>query len=42
VCLMLDLGLSIETCRERVQRWSDYSWAMHDARKHRTPLQPSS
>jgi hypothetical protein len=42
VCLMLDLGLSVDTCRERVHRWSDYSWAMHDARKHRTPPQPSS
>jgi hypothetical protein len=35
VCLMLDLGLSADTCRERVRQWSDYSWAMHDARKHR-------
>ncbi|HUY25500.1 MAG TPA: HEPN domain-containing protein [Candidatus Saccharimonadales bacterium] len=40
VCLMLDLGLSVDTCRERVQRWSDYSWAMHDARKRRTAPQP--
>jgi ApeA N-terminal domain 1 len=34
VCLMLDLGLSVDTCRERVHQWSDYSFAMHDARKH--------
>ncbi len=38
VCLMLDLGLSVDICRERVQRWSDYSWAMHDARKHRNTV----
>jgi hypothetical protein len=35
VCLMLDLGLSPDICRERVHQWSDYSFAMHDARKHR-------
>ncbi len=37
VCLMLDLGVSADTCRERVHRWSDYSFAMHDARKRRAP-----
>ena len=35
VCLMLDLGLSADVCRDRVHQWSDYSFAMHDARKHR-------
>ena len=41
VCLLLDLGLSIDTCRDRVRQWSDYSWAMHDARKHHPPSQQS-
>jgi len=35
VCLMLDLGLSPDICLQRAHQWSDYSFAMHDARKHR-------
>ena len=41
VSLMLDLGLSADVCRERVLQWSDYSFAMHDARKHRDGRTPS-
>src|SRR5438034_4217681 len=35
VCLMLDLGLAADTCRERVHRWPGYILALHDARKPR-------
>ena len=41
VSLMPDLGLSADICRERVHQWSDYSFAMHDARKHRDGRTPS-
>jgi ApeA N-terminal domain 1 len=31
VCLILDLGIPAETCRARVEQWSDFSWAMSEA-----------
>ena len=31
VCLILDLGISVEACQKRSQQWSDFSWAMSEA-----------